>query len=274
MSLPGRICRKIREVLKYPALAWGARDRWILLWIGLVRCRVWRLGPGSRRLCVARLAATRGQRVRLQLGHGEQADVFDELFINRVYDLGCVGFAPDLVVDCGAFCGYFSAMAAGFFPAARFACFEANPDNIPSLREQLALLRPRVEMFAAAVSVRDGTAPFSGGGMGGALVSEDSPGRTRRVQSMNFPRWLESQGARSLVWKLDVEGAELELLPATLGCLPRATACFLETHYTDTVCKTLLDPYGAAGFAVREIRRKPSESGDYSYIEWQLTRNA
>jgi hypothetical protein len=48
--------------------------------------------------------------------------------------------------------------------------------------------------------------------------------------------------------------------------------CFLETHHPDAVCEELLAPYRAAGFTVREIRRRPAESGDFSYIEWLLTR--
>jgi hypothetical protein len=48
--------------------------------------------------------------------------------------------------------------------------------------------------------------------------------------------------------------------------------CYLETHYSDEVCGDLLAPYYDAGFTVKEVRRRPAESGEFSYIEWLLTR--
>ncbi len=272
-----RLLRKIQSVRQYPALAFGARDRRELWLLGLVRNRVPGSGAaqmimGNRRLIVPRLALTRGEKVRVQLDRMDQVDVFDELFLSRIYDLEAVDFAPGLVVDCGAYCGYFSAMAAGVFSRARLVCFEANPANLPMLEAQLALLVVKVELRPEAVYLHDGSMAFSGGGMGGAIVEPDDPLSLRRVACIDFPRWLRECAPSSLVWKLDVEGAELGLLPATLGCLPRRTTCFLETHHPDEVCEALLEPYRAEGFAVREIRRRPAKDGRFSYIEWLLTR--
>lgn len=277
MQLLHRLRRKIRDVRRYPQLAFDRRDRKELWLLGLVRNRVpgsgaARLFLGGRWLVAPRLALTGGQRVRVQFDCAGQVDVFDELFLARVYDLDAVGFVPELVVDCGAYCGYFCAMAAGAYRRARIVCFEANPANLPMLEAQLELLDVRVELRPEAVHVRDGTAAFAGAGMGGALVEPDDPASLRRVACVDFPGWLRTCAPASLVWKLDIEGAELELLPATLGCLPRRTACFLETHHPDATCEALLAPYRAAGFAVRQVRSRPAPSGEFSYIEWLLTR--
>jgi FkbM family methyltransferase len=276
MQLLNRILRIIQAVRQYPNLAFGPRDRRELWLLGLVRNRV--QGAEALRaflgkpVIAPRLALTRGEKVRVQFSSAGQIDVFDEIFLSRIYNLEAVDFAPALVVDCGAYCGYFSALAAGLFPRSRLVCFEANPANIPMLEAQLALLTVRVELRAEAVHVRDGTAAFSGGGIGGALVYPDDPESLRKVACVDFPRWLRECAPASLVWKLDVEGAELDLLPAALGCLPRRTTCFLETHHPDEVCESLLAPYCEAGFEVSEIRRRPAESGEFSYIEWLLTR--
>jgi FkbM family methyltransferase len=272
-----RLLRKIRSVRQYPALAFGARDRRELWLLGLVRNRVFgaraaRLLLGDRRLITPRLALTRGEKVRVQLDRLDQVDVFDEIFLTRIYDVDAVDFAPALVVDCGAYCGYFSALAAGAFPRSRIVCFEANPANLPVLEAQLALLVAKVELRAEAVYVLDGTMAFSGGGIGGGLVEPDDPLSLRRVACIDFPRWLRESSPSSLVLKLDVEGAEAGLLPATLDCLPRRTTFFLETHHTDAVCEALLAPYREAGFDVREIRRRPAKDESFSYIEWLLTR--
>jgi FkbM family methyltransferase len=220
-----------------------------------------------------RLKGARGQMIRVDLEAPGQIDVFDELFIDRIYDLGAVAFAPELVVDCGAFCGYFSAMASGYFPGARLACFEANPRNFPALHAQLELLNTKVEANEAAVFVREGTVAFSGNDIGGSIAATEGSGTDLLVPCIDFPAWLSARAPASLVWKLDIEGAELEVLPKTLAFLPRRTVCFLETHHGDPVCETLLQPYRLAGFSVTEVRRRASGVGDFSYIEWLLIRN-
>lgn len=202
-----------------------------------------------------------------------QIDTFDELFLERIYDLGSAGFAPALVADCGGYCGYFSAMAAGWFPSAQIACFEANPSNLPMLEAQLALLGTKVELMAAAVNIRDGTVTFSGSGTGGSIGAKDAGGGSTEVPCLDFPRWLAGRAPASLILKMDVEGAEIELLPAILGILPKQTVLFLEAHCADARCEQLLVPYSSAGFLVSEVRRREADGKGFSYIEWFLKRS-
>ena len=269
-----RLQRKVRHVRRFPALAATSADRRDLWLLGLVHNRLLRPALASRlttsgRCIQPRLTATRGERVCVGLDHSGQIDCFNELFFDHIYDLASVGFAPDLVADCGGYCGYFSAMAAGFFPTATLACFEANPDNIPLLRAQLAALNRPVTLHAAAVFLHDGAISFSGAGVGGAIAGAEAVG-ARTVPCLDFPRWLHDRKPQRLVWKLDVEGAEKDLLPACLPHLPQATVCFLETHHPDNVCAALLTPYRDAGFSLREIRRRPATG--FAYIEWVLHR--
>jgi FkbM family methyltransferase len=152
-------------------------------------------------------------------------------------------------------------------------CFEANPENIARLKDQLALLSRPVEMHAAAVWLQDGTIRFAGSGLGGAICRDDRISHAaHHVPCINFPRWMEEHRPESLVWKLDIEGAEAELLPATLPHLPRKTVCFLETHWNDERCREFLEPYRSAGFSLHEVRRRPWEHGGGAYVEWSLIR--
>ena len=174
LPLLQRLRRKIQDVRRYAPLAFGRRDRRELWLLGLSRNRVPGSGAarqlfGKQHIITPRLAQTCGERVRVQFNCPGQIEVFDELFLTGIYDLGAVDFVPELVVDCGAYCGYFSALAAGVFPRARRVCFEANPANLPMLEAQLALLTVKVELHAEAVYVREGTAAFAGGGIGGGV---------------------------------------------------------------------------------------------------------
>jgi FkbM family methyltransferase len=275
-----RLRRKIRNIRRYSALAFGAEDRRDLRLLGLVHERLLRpelaghLSSGGRRVIAPRLRATRGERVKVAFDHSGQIDCFNELFFDKIYELEAVGFGPDLVADCGGYCGYFSAMAAGSFPRSNLVCFEANSDNLPMLREQLAALTRPVELYDVAVFIRDGLISFSGAGVGGAVSQNHVPPApdTRAVRCLDFPRWLRARAPRQFVWKLDIEGAEDELLPATLPLLPSSTVIFLETHHPDEKCALLLAPYRAGGFSLREIRRRPSAARNFDFVEWLLIR--
>lgn len=277
MQLVDRLRRKYHDVVQYPALSFGRRDRRDLWILGLTRNRVrgadaLRRLSGRHHVITPRLSATRGEKVRVQFNSQGQIDVFDEIFLAGIYDFGAVTFEPALVVDCGAYCGYFSALAAGVFPRSQIVSFEANPANLPMLEAQLDLLTVKVELHPEAVFIRDGTVGFKGSGIGGGVISPDDPDSLKRVSCIDFPQWLSRRAPSSLLWKLDVEGAELDILPAVLHCLPPRTVCFLETHHPDEVCGDLLAPYYDAGFTVKEIRRRPAESGAFSYVEWLLIR--
>ena len=56
--------------------------------------------------------------------------VFEEIFVEKVYNLDLVLFKPDYIIDCGAHIGIFTTLAASRFPSAKVIAFEPNPDNI------------------------------------------------------------------------------------------------------------------------------------------------
>lgn len=272
-----RLKRKWAEISRYPALAYTPADRRDLRALGLWRARLLDAATACRltirdgAVITPRLQATRGQAVRVTIGDYGELDCFDELFVERIYALERVPFRPDLVVDCGAFRGYFCALARGAFPETRVVCMEPNPRHQHALAAQLALLSSPVEQLAVAVGTKDGIGGFAGDGMGGTLVRSGSD-QAVPVRILDFPRWLAGCRATALVWKLDIEGGEAEILPATLPHLPIRTALFLETHFPRARCEQLLAPYAAAGFAVHEVRHR--ELDGRTYIEWLLLRAA
>jgi len=88
--------------------------------------------------------------------------VAEEFLVDNVYDLNCLPFVPDTVVDCGAHIGVFVLQAAGRFPHARIVAFEPNPENLPWLRKQVHQNRIDVAIVDAAVTTDDGESPFFG----------------------------------------------------------------------------------------------------------------
>lgn len=219
-----------------------------------------------------RLRATHGLKARVELTNQAQLVIFDELFIDRVYDLKRVPFQPDLVLDCGCYCGYFTLLAAGTYPGARVVCFEPNPANVALIQMQFQAAHIDGELVPKAVSTRYGKVEFAGAGFGGSITAGGGHDGTIEIEAIDFSDYLDSCKGKRLLWKLDIEGEEINVLPAALPKLPPDTVCFIETHHSDDICRSLLEPYRVAGFEIAEVRRRPAEGAGFDYIDWCLSR--
>lgn len=265
-----RLQRKVKEVLRFYRLASGLRARLELLLLGMAHSRLVSYKVAAclcGRVITPALQIANGGRVRIDCGDTSQIDCFIEIFVDRIYDLTAVPFAPDLILDCGAYHGYFSTLANGRFPGTRLVALEANPSNLTALQANLAHLSHPVEVIFAAAHTKDGQVFFAGSGMGGSIATKGVV-----VPAIDLAAWLVAAQVQRLVLKLDVEGAEVDLLPTLLPALPQQTAFFLETHHSTALCEHLLAPYRQSGFKVCEVRRRPAAERGCAYIEWMLLR--
>lgn len=178
--------------------------------------------------------------------------IFEEVFFTRVYDVDRLRFQPDVVVDCGAFEGYFSLLAASRFRSARVIAFEPDRRNFEGLTANVQRNGAAVELRQEAVATADGIAQFSGDGCGGMLVDAAAAGRP--VTVTNLARFLEGVKSERLLLKLDVEGEELRLLPVIVPMLPAQCAMFLEWHHGDASFREVEQQLTAQGFVVSRTR--------------------
>lgn len=65
--------------------------------------------------------------------------IFEELVINRTWNLDLVPFEPDLIVDVGAHIGLFACLAGVRFRNARVICIEPDQANLKWLRHNLKM---------------------------------------------------------------------------------------------------------------------------------------
>ncbi len=128
------------------------------------------------------------------------------------------------------------------------------------------------ELVPKAVSIRDGIVKFSGAGFGGAIIDGGDDDGAIEIEAVNFSEYLDSCHGQKILWKLDIEGEERDVLPSALPKLPPDTVCFIETHHSDDVCWSMLEPYRQAGFEITEIRRRPAQGGGFDYVDWCLSR--
>jgi FkbM family methyltransferase len=154
-----------------------------------------------------------------------------EVFGQRVYRLDQVPVPPDLVVDAGAHLGSFSLLATRTFPAAQIVCFEPDTDNFVRLRANLERnAAGQVDSRPFALGKRDGTARLSAASSMGGRVSE-TDGKIIEIRRLS--QQVDFTGVQRLLFKLDVEGSEWDVLEDCLALLPASTMMFVETHAGD-----------------------------------------
>lgn len=221
-----RVERKLAEMQRWVDSVGSVADWPAAIALALMRTRPSRDGFPRLWLAPRRLA---GLQVHIDPRNMSHFAIYEEVFMDGLYDLDLVPFMPDAIVDCGAFEGYFSLLAHARFPSAPVIAFEPNRDNYRGLLANLSRNDLAIDAREAAVSTRDGSAAFTGGGCGGQLSDEGRDTTTVVVEDLR--RVITSMQCRRLLLKLDIEGEEAALLPALLPVLPAQCAMFFEWHH-------------------------------------------
>jgi FkbM family methyltransferase len=275
-----RLRRRIGCVIAFAATGEGWRDQLALALAGFARNRPFggsslysRIGRQLTPQTPPRIAAAGGQMLDLDLGRVEELQIFEEIFVDRTYPVERVPFTPDVVIDCGAFCGMFTVLARARFHSAKFIAIEPEPANFRRLSRNLALNNATVETLPVAVGVAEGIVRFTGGGFGGHIVTEGEAGSSIEVRLISLAALLRQLKPERLVLKLDIEGAERDVLPDILPLLPPQTVIFLETHDEEEACQVYLRPCLEAGFNHELIRNRQPGDEHALFLERMLIRD-
>lgn len=169
-------------------------------------------------------ATARGLRIRgflrhrsflAELGSGGYEPLAAELYVDAVTD-------ADVVVDVGAHTGFYSVLAARTNPSARVIAVEADPYNAAALAVNVRGTGVRV--VAMAASDRAGRSAFHQnlGTVGSSLLDRSGTGPVRLVAVETTTVDEVAPEARSVVLKIDVEGAELAVVAGASATIGRA----------------------------------------------------
>lgn len=251
----GRGARRLFALLES---AWGALKR-VPGAAALART----LGASSLKTRVWRLETELADGTRLVFREHDRC-VIDEVAKDDCYGLAKIK-PGETVVDCGAHIGSFALMAARRAgPSGRVIAFEPGPGTLELLRENIALNAPlRLTLVPAALGEADGeTTLYLGEGAEGNpaadTVFETAGRRAVTVPRRRLDAVLAEAGVTAVDHlKIDVEGAELQVLAGGTSVLPRTRRIVMEVH------PDRLDPQEVfafllkAGFTVRTLREKP-----------------
>ncbi|HXQ23802.1 MAG TPA: FkbM family methyltransferase [Candidatus Acidoferrales bacterium] len=178
---------------------------------------------------------------------------WEDLFVKQTLRFTCAHAAPR-ILDCGANVGLSTLYFKHLYPQARITAFEADPTIHAVLCENLRVNGAAdVEVAHAAVWTVNGTIDFRCEGADSGVIETlagNLGGVTRRVPSVRLRDVLAAQ--RVDLVKLDIEGAELDVLSDCRDGLRSVDALLLDLHELDPMKRktpAVLELLAEAGFA-------------------------
>ena len=196
-----------------------------------------------------RLRPLAGATVRLRPQSADVQTVID-VFIDREHLPPPLGREPAVVLDLGANIGLTMAHFATLYPAARIVGAELDPDNAALCQQNTAPWRDRCEVISAGVWVSDGNVAYvrREGREVSHAITEASVEGTESATAISLDSLLDRAGVNGRVdyVKMDIEGAEREVLRAGQSWAPRVRTIKVEIHppYSARECQQDLDALG------------------------------
>lgn len=159
----------------------------------------------------------------------------EEIFIDEVYKFETEKEVP-IVYDCGSNVGTSIFYFKHLYPRARVVGFEADPNIFRYLENNVGKLC-NVEISNAAIWTENGKINFGcQGADGGSLVNSfDS---NVQVDSVRLRDYLEKEDRVDFL-KIDIEGAETDVLKDCENCLGKVENIFIEYHSISSEKQTL-----------------------------------
>jgi FkbM family methyltransferase len=152
---------------------------------------------------------------------------YTEIFSNELYRFQSVREVP-LIIDCGSNIGLSVLFFKAIYPSSKIVAFEPDPNNFLLLQENVRQNHlQNIELNKAAVWTKDGEISFESNESEASHIS-DNPS-SNRVAAVSLRRIME-QYTKIDFLKMDIEGAEWEVMKDVKDLLSRVDNLFLEYH--------------------------------------------
>lgn len=153
---------------------------------------------------------------------------YREIFTEEIYDFTFDGESP-AILDLGANIGLSVLYFKRRFPKARITAFEADPGIFSYLQKNLAANGfGDVELHNKAAWNKNERLRFDAEGADGGSVTSEGTGNTIEVEAIDLDDFL--RGRHYDFIKMDIEGAEEQVLPVCKDHLSGVRYIFVEYH--------------------------------------------
>ena len=181
----------------------------------------------------------RGAPLRIPVAMGElKALLFDPTYApffneDQVMDALVAHMRPaDVVFDIGAYHGVWAVLLARH--AREVVAFEPSPGTFHVLEETIAVNRAgNISACPLAIGSVPGIADFWGTGSGASLRPGHFRPSSTSVMVETLDRFVERRTSLPDVLKIDVEGAEYQVLSGARRCLAHARLVCIEVHFDE-----------------------------------------
>lgn len=155
---------------------------------------------------------------------------YEEIFIKEIYKFESTTETP-IIVDCGANIGLATIYFKRNYPRAKIIAFEPDPEIFDFLSINLKKLQLKdVELFKKAVwTNNDGVLFHQEGGFSGRIPFAGDNDEVIKVPSIDLHEVLEGYQEIDFL-KIDIEGAEYEVVKGINNQLHKVKNIFIEYH--------------------------------------------
>ena len=175
-------------------------------------------------------------------------DVFHEKYHMPMSDLVCDGW----IISLGANVGYATAHLAHQFPNANIVAVELDRDNAIMAEKNTALLRDRCHIVNAAVWVTDDEEiSYGGEDVHDLSIIQDrvDVASQKVAKTVTIKRLMKDFNIESVDYlKMDIEGAEAELMKGDTSWLEHVRAINIEVHSPPADYDTIKEVLERNGF--------------------------
>jgi FkbM family methyltransferase len=215
--------------------------------VNYVRLRGSNRSPnGTRPTALAlRVRPLNGQRVYCRTKTTDFC-VFNDTFAGR-HHLPPADLQIRTILDLGSNIGLTMAHYASLYPAASLLGIEMDQGNADMCRANIAPYVPRCEVLVGAAWKEDGEITYGGDTEWGFRVIPESCDGPHRVRAFSIPSLIDRLGVQRVDFmKMDIEGAEMDVLAGARKWAERVGCLKVEVHppYTLTACVRDLEGAG------------------------------
>jgi FkbM family methyltransferase len=152
---------------------------------------------------------------------------YREIFEEEIYRFESYKKEP-VIFDCGSNIGLSVLYFKQLYPQARVIAFEPDPNNFQLLQQNAEKNKlSNLELHQAAVWTRDGSISFAANESEASHITETADGNQVSARDLKALLALEQEVD---FLKMDIEGAEGEVIPHIRAQLPKIRHLFLEYH--------------------------------------------
>jgi FkbM family methyltransferase len=157
--------------------------------------------------------------------------VFQQIFLYNDYEIK-LDFAPEFIIDAGAYAGYSAIHFHLSYPAAAIACIEPSSSNFSVLDRNTSGI-PKIRRYNAGMWSKPAFLKIEDRKTGnwGFRTLEVSEGEALDVRTVAVQDILQDIGSLTIdIFKIDIEGSEYELFSENLEWVGRVRVFIIEFH--------------------------------------------